>query len=70
MRRPDEDLDVIVHQDRLLDPNGATRDIWTIWLGGEKQGERETLEAATELPATSPRYTAGRHGCSTRPGIR
>ncbi len=38
-----------VHQDRQLDPNGAARDTWTIWLGGEKQGERDSLKAATEL---------------------
>ena len=45
MRRPDEDHDVIVHQFRKRDG----RDIWTIWLAGDKQGERRTLEAALEL---------------------
>ena len=31
--RPDEDYDVICHQFRQRDG----RDIWTIWLGGDKQ---------------------------------
>ena len=48
-RGPDEDYDVIVHQFRQLGANGAGQDIWTIWLAGKKQGERETLEAAIEL---------------------
>ena len=43
--RPDEDYDVICHQFRQRDG----RDIWTIWLGGDKQGERDTLSAAIEL---------------------
>ncbi len=47
--RPDEDHDVIVHQFRQLGVDGAGRDIWTIWLAGDKQGERTTLEAAIEL---------------------
>ena len=33
-RQPDEDHDVIVHQSRLHF-DGAGRDIWTVWLGGE-----------------------------------
>ncbi len=45
---PDEDHDVIVHQGRALDTDGTGRDIWTVWLGGEKQGERESLQAAIE----------------------
>ena len=47
--RPDEDYDVIVHQFRAQDTNGAGRDTWTICLGGEKQSERDSLKAATEL---------------------
>ncbi len=47
-REPDEDQDVIVHQGRSYS-EGGSRDTWTIWLGGEKQGERETLASATEL---------------------
>ena len=43
--RPDEDHDVIVHQCRQRDG----RDTWTIWLGGDKQGERDTLHAAIDL---------------------
>ena len=39
-RTPDEDYDVILYE---------CRDTWTVWLGGEKQGERTTLEAALEL---------------------
>ena len=49
MRQPDEDQDVIIHYCRPLGTDGAGRDTWTIWIGGEKQGERETLKAATEL---------------------
>ena len=29
--------------------DGVSWDTWTIWLGGEQQGERETLQAAMEL---------------------
>ena len=50
MRRHDEDHDVIVHQFRARDG----RDIWTIWLAGDKQGARVTLETALE-----PARTAG-----------
>ena len=45
MRRPDEDDDVICYQFRHRDG----RDIWTIWLGGEKQGERHSIEGALTL---------------------
>ncbi len=48
-RQPDEDHDVIVHQGRQLDENGAGRDTWTVWLGGDKQGEKDSLKAAAEL---------------------
>ncbi len=48
MRRPDEDHDVIVHQCR--ERNG--RDIWTIWLAGNKQGARVTQESALALART------------------
>lgn len=47
--QPDEDSDVIVRQDRVRGTNGSARDIWTIWLSGERQGARDSLEAATEL---------------------
>ena len=43
---PDEDHDVIVHQ---LCARSAGRDTWTVWIGDEKQGERDSLKAATEL---------------------
>ena len=43
--QPDEDHDVIVQQRRQRDG----RDTWTIWLAGEKQGERASLESAIEL---------------------
>ena len=46
--QPDEDDDVIVHQSRLYF-EGVAQDTWTVWLGAEIQGERETLEAAIEL---------------------
>ena len=43
-RLPDKDHDVIVHQ------RGARgRDTWTVWIGDEQQGERDSLRAATEL---------------------
>ena len=29
--------------------SGSARDIWTIWLTGKKQGERDSLEAAVDL---------------------
>lgn len=45
IRHPDEDYDVIVHQFRQRDGG----DIWTVWLGGQKQGERDTRETAVEL---------------------
>ena len=48
MRQPDEDNDVIVHQSRSHS-DGAYRDTWTVWLAGEMQGERQSLEAAVEL---------------------
>ncbi len=48
MRQPDEAQDVIVHKDRSHS-DGVSWDTWTIWLGGEIQGERQTLEAAVEL---------------------
>ncbi len=47
--QPDEGLDVIVHQGRVLGASGRARDIWTIWLAGKKQGVRDSLEAALEL---------------------
>ena len=47
--QPNEDLDVIVHQGRELGASGGARDVWTIWLAGTKQGERDSLEAAVEL---------------------
>ena len=49
MRRPDEDHDVIVHQCRQLETNGAGRDTWTVWLAGERLGERDSLEAGIQL---------------------
>ena len=48
-RPPDEDLDVIVHQTRSHSSEGVSRDTWTIWLGGDMLGERQTLEAAVQL---------------------
>ena len=39
-RRPDEDYDVILYE---------CRNTWTVWLGGDKQGERESLAAAITL---------------------
>ncbi len=45
MSRPDENHDVIVHQCRERD----VQNIWTIWLAGDKQGARVTLESALEL---------------------
>ena len=48
-RQPDEDYDVIVHQSRQLDEDGAGQDAWTVWLKGENQGEKDSLKAATEL---------------------
>ena len=48
-RQPDEDYDVIVHYFPQRGSNGAGRPTWTIWLGGDKQGERESLEAAITL---------------------
>ena len=45
-RLPDKDHDVIVHK---LDARSADRDTWTVWIGDEKQGERDSLKAATEL---------------------
>ena len=47
--QPDEDLDVIVHQGRVLGASGSARDVWTIWLAGKKQGERDSLDAAVEF---------------------
>lgn len=44
-QRPNEDQDVICHQSRQRDG----RDAWTIWLGGDKQGERHSLADAIEL---------------------
>ena len=44
-RALDEDYDVICKQCRQ--PAGS--DLWTIWLGREKQGERITRAAALEL---------------------
>ena len=38
-RRPDEDYDIVVYE---------CRGTWTIWLAGDKQGERVTLESALE----------------------
>ena len=49
MRRLDEDYDVIVHYFDLRGSCGTGLPTWTIWLGGEKQGERVTLESALEL---------------------
>ena len=39
---------MIVHQSRLHF-DGASRDIWTVWLGSEIQGELESLDAAVQL---------------------
>ena len=42
---PDEDNDVmVVHRFSKLH-----LETWTIWIGGEKQAERTSLEAATEI---------------------
>ncbi len=49
MRRPHEDYDVIVHYFRQRGTDGPGYDTWTISHGREKQGERDSLEAATEL---------------------
>ena len=46
---PDEDYDVIVHFFPQRGSHGAGRPTWTIWIGGEKQGERESLKAAITL---------------------
>ena len=48
-RQPDEDYDVIVHYFGQRGTSGATRPMWTVWLGEEKQGERVTLESALKL---------------------
>ena len=40
---------MIVHYFPQRGSNGAGRETWTIWLGGDKQGERESLEAAITL---------------------
>ncbi len=40
---------MIIRYRRQLGTDGAGRDTWTIWLGGEIQGEQQTLEAAVEL---------------------
>ena len=45
VRPADEEHDVICHQCRKLDG----RDVWTVWVAGAKQGERDTLEAAIQL---------------------
>ena len=46
MFRPaDEEQDVICHQCRKVDG----QDVWTIWVAGEKQGERDTLEGGMQL---------------------
>ncbi len=39
-RQPDEDYDVILYE---------CRNTWTVWLAGERLGERESLEAAITL---------------------
>ncbi len=39
-RRPDEDDDIVVY---------VCRGTWTIWLGGDKQGERATRASAVEV---------------------
>ena len=49
MRRPHEDYDVIVHYCRQRGTDGVGHDTWTISHGREKHGERDSLEAATEL---------------------
>ena len=38
--QPDEDYDVILYE---------CRNTWTVWLAGEKLGERDSLEAAITL---------------------
>ena len=48
-RQPDEDYDVVVHYFGQRGSSGTGRPTRTIWFGGEKQGERRTLEAAREL---------------------
>ena len=48
-RQPDEDYVVIVHYFGQRGRSGTGRDTWTIWLGGEKQGERVTVASAVEL---------------------
>ena len=48
-RTPDEDYDLSVHCFGQRGSNGTGRPTWTVWLGGDKQGERETLEGAITL---------------------
>ncbi len=69
MRQPDEDRDVIVHQGRVLGASGSARDIWTIWLTGKKQGERDSLEAAVELACRATlNQRSGVSGCGRSSG--
>ncbi len=39
-RTPDEDYDVILYE---------CRNTWTVWLGGAKLGERDSLQAGIAL---------------------
>ena len=44
-RQPEEAADVVCRQVRHQDGP----DTWTIWLGGDKQGDRNSLSGAIEL---------------------
>ena len=63
--QPDEDHDVIVQQRRQRDG----RDTWTIWLAGEKQGERASLESAIELAPRRRRHAQPAGLAARRDGV-
>ena len=73
VRKPDEDNDVIVRQFRRLDEDGAGRDTWTVSIGDEKQGDRDSLRAATELAChlatlhSRPAWLLDETGCPLQP---
>ena len=53
MRPPDESYDVVCYQSHARDG----RDLWTIWLAGEKLGTLDSLQDALSLA----RYVAAAH---------
>lgn len=69
MRRPEEDTDVVCQQLRHQDG----RDIWTVWLAGEKQGDRDSLTDAIELARdvavthSRPAWLLDETGCPLKP---